>query len=373
MYSFIVTITALVLFVLLTGLITYVFYKSKYDKIKGIILSIIEHINTYLYLYLIPFPILYLCFYYFFFNNIEFNYQKEKLPFFYKPEVADFLKNLSIIFFSGGVFSATVKLINSLVIFKKQFKDIIISQEFKSVLSEELETIALSDNYLLKRADLEDVWKRVTMCKYEQKFPQLKNQLKNKLENEFFKEKNLNFYYKNFRTQINIEFLHSNIIKITEISNFTIIANSENKITMDFWISGSKTDNEIYTKYVSEKCKVDGIKLDIIEKDNEIEDDLFEIKKFEAYVDGSTEYEIERSVECTQHLDKDRVFTFNTERIIDGLTVKIKMCNKLKCFFSPVISNAFKVDNQNHEGNSYICREIILPGQSFQVFIFKTN
>ncbi len=259
-------------------------------------------------------------------------------------------------------------MINSLVIFKKQFKDIIISQEFKTVLSEELETIALSDNYLLKRSDLEDVWKRVTICRFEKAFPSLKNQISNKLQNDFFNDKMLTYYYNNFRIELNLKLTEDNIVEITEVSNFKIIANSKNPISLEFKLSSeSPDDDRIFTKLIRKDCKVDNKIIDftetsIINNRNKV---------FSTELKNKLEYIIERKILLTQDLNHDRVFSFSSSIIIDNMDITINTCDKLTYFFSACSKNVFIKDNHLNRPDSLITREVILPGEKFKLFIYK--
>lgn len=359
-----------VLFIILIFIIVIVVIVFVIDKIIKFLPTLKEGagiVLKYMYLFLIPFPLCYLFFYHYIYDAG----QNPSIRF----ETAEYLEKISIYFFSAGIFSATFKLINSLVVFKSHFKDIIISKEFDEVLSNKLEVLALSNEYLLKRSDLSDIWARVTMCKYEQRFPQLKDSIREKMENDLFHENNLSYYYKNFRTQINYELVSDLIVKITEISNFTIVSNSIDTIIMDFWISTddvlSSTEDKIYTKYIPEKCKMDGVLLDIKEVSNNNSDIYRIYKTYNAELKGKREYEIERSIEMTQNLENDRVFSFTSDRIIDGFTVKLNPCPKLNVFFSPIGKNKFNLDNQIHEGQSYFSREILLSGEKFQTFIYK--
>lgn len=357
----------LIILLFLVIIVVMVFIVDKTIKFWPTLKEGAEIIIKYMYLFLIPFPLCYLLFYYYVYDagqntNIEL-------------ATAEYLEKISIYFFSAGIFSATFKLINSLVVFKNHFKSIIISKEFDEVLTNKLEVLALSDEYLLKRSDLKDIWARVTLCKYEQRFPQLKEAIREKMENDLFHENNLSYYYKNFRTQINYELITDTIVKITEISNFTIVANSTDSILMDFWISTddvtSSAEEKIYTKYIPEKCKMNGVGLDIKEVQNNKSSNLKFFKTYNAELKGKTDYEIERSIEMTQDLEKDRVFSFSSDRIIDGLTIKLNPCKNLNIFFSPSGKNIFNLDNQIHDGQSYISREILLSGEKFQTFIYK--
>lgn len=350
-------------------IVTMVYIVDKIIKIMPTIKEGAQIILKYMYLFLIPFPLCYLIFYYQVYDAG--NNPKVSI------ETAQYLEKISIYFFSAGIFSATFKLINSLIVFKKHFKDIIISKEFDDVLTKKLEVLGLSDEYLLQRTDLKEIWSRVTLCKYEQKFPQLKEAIRDKMENDLFHENSLSYYYKNFRTQIIYELIEENIVKITEISNFTIVSNSEELIIMDFWISTDDILNSkeggIYTKYLAEKCKMDGVVLDIkeVSKDNANNTKIY--KTYNAELKGKKEYEIERSIEMTQNLEADRVFSFSSDRIIDNFTIKLSPCDKLNIFFSPVGKNKFNFDNQKHDGQSYVSRDLLLPGEKFQTFIYKKN
>ena len=360
-----------VVFILI--IVTIIFIVDKIIKFWPTLKESTEIILKYMYLFLMPFPLCYLIFYYYIYdagNNTSMHFAG--------ADTAEYLEKISIYFFSAGIFSATFKLINSLVVFKKHFKDIIISKEFDQVLSNKLEVLALSDDYLLKRSDLDDIWARVSICKYEQKFPQLKDAIKEKLENDLFHENNLSYYYENFRTQINYELISDNIVKIVEISNFTIISSSTDPIIMDFWISTDDVEEtgsteKIYTKYIPERCKSDGVQLNIKEVNNNMSTDIKYFKTFNAELKGKKEYEVERSVEMTQNLDVDRVFSFSSNRIIDNLSIKLNSCDNLNIFFSPVGKNVFNLDNQIHEGQSYISRELLLSGEKFQTFIYKKS
>lgn len=355
------------LFILSIVIVVYVI--DKLLKLIPYLKKTFNLIVKYNYLILMPFPVLYLIYYHNFWKG-----GTDPSVQFLGTETAEYLKQLSIIFFSGGIFSATVKLINSLVIFKKHFKDIIISKEFDEILTKKLDILTFSNDHLLKQNNLDDIWKKVTLCKYEQKFPELMNKLKNNLENELFFENNLTCYYKNFRTQINLELLDNNVVKITEISSFSIVSNSVETFSIDFWISSNSVDEgDIYTKIVPEKCRINGMLFEdkLKEVDPAEKVPAKTIKSYQFELNGNTEYHIERSVEMTQNITDDRVFSFSSSRIIDDMSIHIQYCDKLDVFFSSVGKNYFQPDNQILNGKSYINRDVLLPGEKFKIFIFK--
>ena len=95
--------------------------------------------------------------------------------------------------------------------------------------------------------------------------------------------------------------------------------------------------------------------------------------EFSAELEGKKKYIIERQIEMTQNIKEDRVFSFTSSRIIEGMSINLKYQNNLNIFFSPVGKNTFNVDNQlrSEHSQSYINRDLLLPGEKFKVFIYK--
>lgn len=323
------------------------------------------------FLILIFFPFFYLVYYYAYYlpfknTNISSIWIKE--------ETADFLWTASLTFLGTGVASGTIKWMNNLAFFKRQFTELIKSKAFNDVISDKMKDLALSDDYLLQRNDLENIWKRVTICKYQQKFPELSQEIGEKIENDLYLERSLHYYYKNFRVQINFT-LEGDIIKIVEIASFTVISSSTDKIEVNFGTTSDIEDNDaIYTRFIPEFCKCDGKKLELkTYMENEIGDISANYTRFKAELSGKKKYIIERQIELTQNITDDRVFTFSSSRIIEDLSINLKHDNNLKLFFSPVGKNVFDDDNhlRGERSISYISRDLLLPGEKFKVFIYK--
>lgn len=317
------------------------------------------------------FPIFYLIYYYAFYLTTD-----DHSSFFWlRSEAAEFLQNASLGFLVTGTSIGALKWLNNLAFFKKQFTEIIKSKDFSNVLSEKMKELALSDDYLLQRNDLEEIWKRVSLCKYEQKFPELGPEIKKKIENDLYVEKSLDYYYKNFRMQINLS-LEGDIVKVVEISSFTIISHSEDSIEVNFGTTSPVDDSDgIYAKLIDENCKCDGEKLILTtekHKNDKGEDDP-KNTHFTAILKGSKKYIIERQIEMTQDLKDDRVYSFASTRIIEDLSINIKLDKSLSIFFSPVGKNIFHLDNHITSPNSigYINRDLLLPGEKFKAFIYK--
>lgn len=321
---------------------------------------------------LIFFPIFYLVYYYAFYLP---NRDLPHTSIWVREETAEFLLTASLTFLATGVLTGALKWLNNLAFFKKQFSDLIKSDDFSNVLSEKMKELALSDDYLLQRNDLEEIWTRVTLCKYKQKFPELATEIQKKIENDLFVEQSLYYYYKNFRLQLNLS-LEGDIIKITEICSYTVISNSDAKIEINFGTSSPVEDtDEIYARIKEDECKCDGTVLKL--KAEKGKDAMGNIDPkntiFTAFLEGKKKYILERKIEMTQDIKDDRIFSFASSRIIEDLSINIKLDDKLDIYFAPVGKNIFYDDNhvRSAQSKSYINRDLLLPGEKFKVFIFK--
>lgn len=324
------------------------------------------------FLILIMFPLFYLIYYYVYYLPYK---DIKNAGFLLRPESSHFLLQASLTFLATGTLSGTIKWLNNLAFFKKQFSEIIKSEEFSNVLSDKMKELALSDDYLLQRNDLEDIWNRVTICKYKQKFPELASEIQEKIENELFTQKILSYYYKNFRIQVNFS-LEGDIIKIVEISSFTVISNTTEKIEINFGATSPVDESEgIYTKLIPEGCKCDGRVLDLKTENGKDKTGKENPRDtlFKAELHGQKKYIIERQIEMTQDIKEDRVFSFSSSRLIEDISINLKYEPKLNLFFSPVGKNEFYLDNhiRGELSKSYLNRDILLPGEKFKVFIYK--
>lgn len=341
-------------------------------KILPILRSAAIQFSQYIYLFLIPAPLFYLFYYYVFYEEgVPETYLLES------QEITNYLRDVSLIVFTGGIFSAAVKLINSLVIFRKNFERIIMSEKFDEMLTNKLELLTFSNEHLSKLNNLEGNWKKLTLCKYEQRFPELMNKLRNNLENELFQENNLTCYYKHFDIRVKIELLKGHLIRITELASFTIVPNSNQKIDIKFWVSSVEEDNEeVYTKLLPEKTEINGTLIEnkIKELEN-LERETHSVnnfrKNFEFTLEGETEYHIERGIEMAQDLRSDRLYSFSSSKIIDDISVEFEIDDALDIFFSTVGKNKFTKNNKHGNSLGYYNRDVLLPGEKFNVFIFK--
>lgn len=361
-----------------------IYFARKYFAILGHIWEILKLVFNYFYVVLIPIPIIYLMYYYLFFDA-----EKADTYIFNSIDLIKDLKNLSFWFFTAGAFSAATKIISNLNIFKTQFeniilsekfsnkfKEILLSNDFESQLTKNFEILTFSQENLNKQPNLDKIWKDVTLCKYEKHFPQLMEKLRDKIENDLFAENNLSYYYKNLRLQVKFELLEDDIVKVTETSSSTLISNTDSEIDIEFFVTSHESDSEhIYTKIIPSKTKINGevFEDDFFNDSNPIKEGEYFKKIFKHQLHGKKEYHIDRCIEMKQKLHDDRMYSFSSSKIIDDIYINLVTCDKLNIFFSAVDKNTFVQDNIEFTGTNFANRDVLMPGEKFKVFIFKKN
>ena len=90
-------------------------------------------------------------------------------------------------------------------------------------------------------------------------------------------------------------------------------------------------------------------------------------------LENSYEYNIERAFEFKQNIEEDRVASYSSTNVIDTLTVRINLCNKLNAVFEPSSYDPYIKESSFDNGLCYTSRGILFPGEKFKVFIFRKN
>lgn len=325
------------------------------------------------YIILLGYSFIYLIFYSFYYFNTGVNC-------YLKPydTYIEYLKSLSLFAFTGGIFTVALKYIQYLQVFEKEFDRIVSSEGFNKKLESAISILTFSEDHLNKRSDLDNLWKKVTLIKYKNEFPELYSKIQKNIQNELFQHNSLNKYYKNVQISYDLELVGDYEMKSVETSSFTIIRNTTESFTWEFFVSffreleeEMKNETDVL---VFEKTKVDGKAIEIKKCKilNEDATDKFINKKYSIELKGKTEYHIERCFEFTQDLRDDRIISFNSSHVIDDLSVYIKKCDKLEVVFEPVGKNVFYPNNIFHDDRlSYINRDVFLPGEKYKLFVFK--
>lgn len=285
----------------------------------------------------------------------------------------EFIKDLCKIIFSAGIFTATLNFLDSLNVFKKNFKSIIMSEEFDNLLTTKIDALAYSQDHLNKQSNLDKIWQTVTLCKYKKEFPELYDKIENKIENLLFKKNNISYYYKNFQVNYDICLLDNKYVSVTERSSFTIMRPNKEEFEFDFKSiydnsdENASTDIKFFSKNNDQK---DFIEIDIIETQEKNRTTLILSKKMA----GHLEYHIESITIMKQNIELDRIFTFGSARIIDDLTINIEHNENINITFVPLNGNKFYHNGTYPEDKkAFINRDVLLSGEKFIMFFYRNQ
>lgn len=361
--NFLNAIAIIFLFIICLFIVLFIIAKiiDWFPIIKNVVTKIISHF----YLILIPFPVIYLVYY-----NANINNNELSSSFPIKTEVAEILSQLSVWFFTVGIFSGTLKYLNTITYVKNKFKEIILCKEFDDKLTSKLEVFAYSDESLEKYDNIEELWERVTLLKYKSNFPLIYTKLKNKINNELFNTETTPFYYKNFFIDISINLEGDNLI-IKKKTRYTLIRPNTDSFNWSFKtevIKSNTEDVEAHLKlYLNDDDPIE------FNKDNSKIEHIGDLTSitFEKEFKDNIEYNIITERKSIQNIDNDRFIGFGTNRIIDYLEVNLICCDKLKFFFNDLNKYRFKKSEEFNGVTKYIYSNIITPSDIFKIFLIR--
>lgn len=287
-------------------------------------------------------------------------------------DIISYFSSISILFFTAGIFAVSLKYLQFLGVFEKEFNRAISSDAFDKKLEKQLKQITFSEEFLIEQSNLGEIWRTVTLCKYKQQFPDLYDKLKKKIKNELFITNNISYYYKNFQLKYDIELIDDDHVKITESASLTIVRPNTEKFQWEFGLYYEELEDKIFNPTLFfEVNNVEDIKFD---KDDIkiIKEPFFHKKYISREFSGVLEYHLDRKIESFQNLKSDRAFAFASDRIIDDISLKIESCDKLNVFFTTVNDNKlYKNGALPNDDLAFINRDLFLPGEKFKMFFYK--
>ncbi|MDG2194286.1 MAG: hypothetical protein P8K77_05435 [Polaribacter sp.] len=354
-----------IIFIMIFCLFIFLYLLAQLIKVIPIIRRTVVKVIDYFYLILVPIPVLYLVIY-------HYNVKNGVLTsgFFLEQNLAVTIEKLSWYFFSVGIFSATLKYLNTITYVKNKFKEIILSKEFDDVLTKKLEILAYSNEYLINNNNIDEIWRTVTLAKYEKKFPVIYDKLKDVVYNNL-DEESISFYYKHFDIDFDISLMEDNEnVKFEIATRFTLVRASIEEFEWNFTFDALKEDFEsvdentlVYDTELNEEFSpVDSEKIDL--------GGSFRLK-LKYNLSGKLEYNIKNTRTFTQRITHDRIYGFGSKRILDDLKVTIRTCDKMAVFFSSVNSIKFDKETKKNKEVSYIYRGLTTPGEKFKLFLIR--
>lgn len=326
-----------------------------------------KFLKKYLFIFLLGIFFAYVIFYGFYTFNDKLNNALNHNDAFWK-----YLSEISIFLFTAGIFSATLKYLQFLGVFEKEFRKVVISSEFEEILEKKISQVTFSEEFLLDQSNLDEIYKKVTLCMYNKQFPELNPKMEEKVNNDLFKKNVIEYYYKNMQSHYEIKLLENGLVAITDKSSYTVVRPNNDKFEWDVtatYLDDNKSSSKIHVNVINmENRDFNDDNATIFSKDGFIN------KRLSLELSGRKEYHIERTIEAIQDIDKDRVFSFGSDRIIDDLSFSVKHCEKLGVYVEKIWYNKLYPDNSKGKNDiAFINRDLLLPGEKYKIFIFRKN
>lgn len=130
---------------------------------------------------------------------------------FFEEEWANLIESVGIAVLSSGIFAAVLK-----------------SIQFSGIFREEIEKVILSDEYLQRRKDLPELWRRVSKTLYEKRFPLISDDLEN-IVLEKYLPTGETYYYEDLSVEVIVEEFDGEFVTLNESFSFQIVPSSKDE------------------------------------------------------------------------------------------------------------------------------------------------
>nr|WP_288832609.1 hypothetical protein [uncultured Flavobacterium sp.] len=332
--------------------------------LKNILSKLWKAFIDYLYLVLLVCSIIYFIYYLCVIFNATKNF--ESTPTF---KVLSLIKDLAIISFSAGIFTAALKFLAFIKVFESEFEKLFQSKNYGGIIKEGIESITLSKEYLARQTNIKQIWKDVTLCMYKEKFPELHDKIENVITNKYFD--NLAYYYKTEHITYKISSVENDFIKIEQ----TIIYTLKRATTEEFNWSCAVVflpDDEYPDYPILEIDFLDNpTKFNSESHINVTKEGNLITKRATVPLSGQKEYRIKRKIVEMQNYKEDRVWSFQSENIIESMDVSVKYTSDLNVIFTESLVTNFTPVEKKQGSQSYTSKHVLLPGEQFKLFFLK--
>ena len=332
---------------------------------KNILCKIWEAILNYFYLILLIFSGIYFAYYLNVIFNSPENFEATKT---YK--VLSILKDFAVIVFSAGIFTAALKFLAYIKIFEVEFEKLFKSKDYGGKIESAIQSITLSKEYFAKQSNIKNIWKDLTLCMYQEQFPELHNKISEILNNDYFS--NLSYYYKDEKVSFKFSSVGTDYIKVEQSCIYVL--KRPNTDPFEWVFKFAHLNNNDYPR----ELNIDFLNSDVkynpeIHLTETLRNNNTEIlKSVNVTLFGQTEYRIKRKLVDVQNYKLDRFWSFQNAKIVDNLHVSIKFTEDLNVLFTESnSSNKFTIDEDKAYSKSYMSNQIILPGEQFKLFFLK--
>lgn len=255
------------------------------------------------------------------------------------------------------------------------------SYQFNNIFKDELRKVVYSDEHLDKRADLDDIWEKVSEAICRRKFSNISKKLQKNIKT-YYLPINQDFYFKDYNYDIDISYVEgqADFINLKETTESEIISHDKEKQVYEFnsHIPKEKGDDAA-TKYVLEEVFINGNKIDI-EKDKnasfELEDNKDHIKvKFSYILKGSLTYTIKKVENKTYSIKENPYKGHEAAWIYQNLFLDITYPKDMPLELLKMgVLSKFNIEDRNRQDVKRIKAKylgLIFPRQGFLLLFNK--
>lgn len=274
---------------------------------------------------------------------------------------------------SSGIFLAVLKWFQFMGFFREELHNIIESSEFDRKLETSIHHVVYDDEFLSKRNDLEDLWKRVNRALFKNQFSEkLAEKIEQKMQDLFFHNSNLSHYYENFLQSINVSLDEEDFLTVNITTEAKIVGRSIDEFNYDLCYYIEKVDQaDAKSKVLYNKVMIDRTEIELSNL-KEVDEGLMLYKRFQTTLQGKKEYimfhDITLVYKMNDGVDEYRLFA---ERFMDYFRIEVKYSSNLKVVFIPLGNDDYDEIQTTTGGFIRAYPDILLPEKGFKLILIK--
>lgn len=240
---------------------------------------------------------------------------------------------------------------------------------FRDVTFKEL----LSENNLLKRKDLWEIWERVSKLMFKNRYPSISTKILKIIKEGYFPNKEKG-YYDNYTVEHSLEFVDDEhiYVKLTETVRFTYVTDSTSKFDFEQKPRCRKLDAQDHQTRVSLiSYKVNGVDV----TDKTVTRTVLEGHNLTLYITqklmGATRYNIEIKQEKVYKFDDDYDISFIPRRITNNLMANLRYPDDIYVNFIALGTIGEYQETLVHNNFEIRYNGVILPKQGYSFLLRK--
>lgn len=238
--------------------------------------------------------------------------------------------------------------------------------QFLRIFKKDLEEIVVDYSFLEKRADVADVWEKITKVLFKSRFKKISGDLLTMINENYF-PKNKSVYYDNYTSNVMLEWdgnPSDEVLKVSMVNKYMIVSENKERISIPWRNWTIKSDEyEVLESHVFIDGKEQKYEnLPIKDEDNE------KVLELMIPIEGSEKYSVEIKLVKRYSFAKDFFRAYCSSYIMNGMVVSISHPDDLELLFIER-GTCKKFDIISQTSTSLVARYsgLILPSQGYVV------